>query len=108
MLMVASTSLVRLSTVFASMSGGRRLVDLLHLGIDALPRPCGCSRRSASARCRPRLPAPFSLALPVRSSAPDADLGDIAGRRPGRRCACAMTMLPICSSLAMRPVGAHQ
>ena len=53
---VASTSLVRLSTVLAAMSGGSVPSDLVASWRRPRRRRCGCWRRSASAPCRRRPP----------------------------------------------------
>ena len=77
-----------------------------HLGVDRRGDGAAVARRSASARCRPRPPRPFALALPVRSSRPIATSAT-SRTRTGTPSRVATTTLRI-SSMRLDPAaGAH-
>ena len=102
---VASTSLVRLSTVLAWMSGGSvRLISRIFASTAAatvrLFAPISISAVPTTTS------SPFSLALPVRSSRP---IATVATSRTwiGTPSRVPTTISPISSMLSMRPAGAH-
>ena len=68
---VASTSSVRSSTVWARMPGGSARLISLHLGVDRRRDGAAVAADQHQRRADHDLP-PFSLALPVRSSLADA------------------------------------